>query len=436
MLFHSYVATFKTEAKMSIEYKNNILSCGGLNVSEISRKFKTPLYLYDAEIVKNRAASFNDAFENSGNKIHFAVKANSNLSILNIIQAEGLGADIVSIGEYEAAIRAGFNADDITFAGVGKLENEISEALNRGIGLIIAESVEEVELINRLAANNNGKAAIGLRVNPNIDSHTHKFLSAGLHNDKFGMAENDILSLFDRRNDFTNIDMSALHIHIGSQVKDAQPFLLEAKYVSNLLSKINKTEQIIKIVNLGGGLGVNYENMFPGRSDYNYLMPKELADTIVPALKSTECSIYLEPGRWIVAPSAILITEVQYVKTIENNKFVITDAGMTDFLRPGLYGAFHPIVPVILSDAPQENVNIVGPICESTDSFVEDYPLQAVSQGDLLAIMGVGAYGYSLSSNYNMHTRPAEAMVENGEAKLIRHREPLENLFDGMTNLE
>ena len=421
---------------MSIEYKNNILSCGGLDVTEICNKFETPLYLYDAEIVKNRAATFNNAFKNSGDKIHFAVKANSNLSILNIIHKEGLGADIVSIGEYEAAIRAGFTSDDITFAGVGKREDELSEALKRGIKLIIAESVKEVELINRLSAKNNSKAAIGLRVNPNIDSHTHKNLSAGLHNDKFGMDENDILSLFDRRKDFTNIDMLALHIHIGSQVKDAQPFLLEAKYVSNLLSKINKTEQIIKILNLGGGLGVNYENMLPGRSDYNYLMPNELADTIVPALKSTECSIHLEPGRWIVAPSAILLTQVQYVKTIGNNKFVITDAGMTDFLRPGLYDAFHPIVPVIQSDAPKEKVNIVGPICESTDSFVENYPLQEVSKGDLLAIMGVGAYGYSLSSNYNMHPRPAEVMVENSKTKLIRRREVLDNLFEGMIDLE
>ena len=417
---------------MGFNYIDNILSCAGEKVSDIAAEHGTPLYIYDAELIKQRAEAFLDAFSELNSKIHYALKANSNLSILKLIRSRGLGADIVSAGELSFALRAGFSPDNITFAGVGKLENELKFAIEQEVGLIIAESKSEVRLINSIAENYSKRLKVALRVNPNIDAKTHKNISTGQHHNKFGMEENDLRDLINGRNEFNNIELDGIHIHIGSQVSNLMPYLEAARYAAGLVNDFNSSESVLKIINLGGGLGVNYDKMLPGKEDFNPITPKQLAETILPIIETTGCSLYLEPGRWIVAPSSVLVTKVSYLKTIGSNKFVVTDAGMTDFMRPSLYQTTHPIVPVIDSESNIEKVNIVGPICESTDSFAEDYSLPRVSEGDLLAIMGVGAYGYSLSSNYNLHLRPAEVMIENSGVRLIRRRETLDQLFEGM----
>ena len=417
---------------MGFNYIDDILSCNGTQLPGLADEFDTPLYLYDAESIGQRADTFSEAFTDVDSKIHYALKANSNLLILKMLRSKGLSADIVSAGELSFALKAGFPPKDITFAGVGKRKDELAFAIEKQVGLIIAESKSEVALINDIAGSNSKRPTVALRVNPNIDAKTHKNISTGLHHNKFGMEEDDLRDLIGRRSNFNNIDLAGIHIHIGSQVNDSAPYMEAAKYAAGLATEFNHSETIIRIINLGGGLGVNYDKMLPGADEYNYLTPEQLAKSILPIIEPTGCSLYLEPGRWIVAPSAILITRVSYIKTIGGNKFVITDAGMTDFMRPSLYQATHPIVPIINSDSPKEQVNIVGPICESTDSFAEDYLLPPVSEGTLLAIMGVGAYGYSLSSNYNAHLRPAEVMIENGETRLIRKRETLDQLFEGM----
>ena len=417
---------------MGFDYIDDILSCNGVQVPGLAEEFDTPLYLYDAESIEERADLFSKAFSDADSKIHYALKANSNLSILKLLMGKGLGADIVSAGELSFALKAGFSPKDITFAGVGKRKDELAFAIEKQVGLIIAESKSEVALINDIADSNSKRPTVALRVNPNIDAKTDKNISTGLHHNKFGMEVDDLRDLINRRSNFNSIELAGIHLHIGSQVNDSAPFVEAAEYAAGLAIEFNHSETIIKIINLGGGLGVNYDKMLPGADRYNHLTPEQLAKCILPIIEPTGCSLYLEPGRWIVAPSAILITRVSYIKTIGGNKFVVTDAGMTDFMRPSLYQATHHIVPIIISDSPKERVNIVGPICESTDSFAEDYLLPPVSEGALLAIMGVGAYGYSLSSNYNAHLRPAEVMIKNGETLLIRKREALEQLFEGM----
>ena len=419
---------------MGFKYIDNILSCSGTKVDELADEFDTPLYLYDAESITKRAGEFRDAFSDADSKIHYALKANSNLSILKLIKRAGLGADIVSAGELSFALKAGFPPQDITFAGVGKRYEELVLAIEKQVGVIIAESKSEVALINEITGANLPRPTVALRVNPNIDANTHKNISTGLYHNKFGMGEDDLRDLISRRTEFDNIDLAGIHIHIGSQVSNSAPYIAAAEYAAGLANEFNHSETIIKVINLGGGLGVNYDKMLPGESEFDHLTPKQLAKNILPIIKTTGCLLYLEPGRWIVAPSAILITRVSYLKTIDGNKFVITDAGMTDFMRPSLYQATHPIVPIIRTNNQEEQVNIVGPICESTDSFAEDYSLPKVLEGDLLAIMGVGAYGYSLASNYNLHPRPAEVMITNGEAHLIRKRETLEQLLEGMSD--
>ncbi len=417
--------------ELGFNYIDDILSCNGITVPDLADEFDTPLYLYDAESIEQRANAFRDAF-NDVDSIQYALKANSNLSILKLIRSKGLGADVVSAGELALAIKAGFSPEEITFTGVGKRNDELAFAIEKQIGLIIAESKSEVALINDIAGADSRKPTVALRINPNIDAKTHKNISTGLHHNKFGMEENDLRELIGKRSEFKNIDLAGIHIHIGSQVSDSAPYIETAEYAAGLATELNRSETIIRIINLGGGLGVNYDKMLPGVDEYNHLTPEQLAKNILSIIEPTGCSLYFEPGRWIVAPSAILITRVSYIKTIGGNKFVITDAGMTDFMRPSLYQATHPIVPIINSDSPKEQVNIVGPICESTDSFAEDYLLPQVSEGALLAIMGVGAYGYSMSSNYNLHPRPAEVMIVNGKSRLIRKRETFDQMFEGM----
>ncbi len=398
-------------------YKQNSLFIENVSARSISNRINTPFYCYSVNKLKNNIREFKKNFSSINPLICFSVKSNNNLNILKIIKNFGLGADVVSKGELLRVLKAGIKPEKIVFSGIGKTFEEINFAIKKKILLINAESENEIKVIQKISKEKKKKINIGLRLNPNIDAKTLKKISTGRNEDKFGISEKDLIKLIDKYKYSSSIKIKCLSVHIGSQILNYQPYIKMINVIDKIISR---TKHNFEYVDLGGGMGINYE-LNSKKLDY-----KKYKIAIKKFLKKHAVKIIFEPGRSIIGNAASLITKVIYVKSSSKKNFVIVDAAMNDFMRPALYGASHRIIPLKKNKKVIKKIHdFVGPICETTDKFLTLKKYQKINENDFLAICDVGAYGIVLSSNYNLRTRPSEVLVNNSYFKLISKTEKL-----------
>ena len=405
----------------NLKYVGKNLFIEKSSVASIAKKNITPFYLYSENQIKENYIKFSNTFRKTNPLICFAVKSNSNLSILRSLGKLGAGMDVVSGGELLKALKAGIKANKIVFSGVGKTEEELKIAINKKILLINCESESEAKIINKIAKKLNKKVSIGFRLNPNIDAKTHKKISTGKADNKFGISIKNFSVFFKEIEKLENINLEALSVHIGSQILTDVPY----KKVLSILSKLIKNLDLkLKFVDLGGGFGINYS-----KKD-KLINLKKYSNLVHNFSKRLNCKIIFEPGRSIVGNSGILVSKIQYIKEGSNKKFIILDTGMNDFMRPALYDAKHNIIPVKKINKKMRGImEFVGPICESTCKFGKYKNYQKVSENDFVAITNVGAYGSSLSSNYNTRPLIAEILVNKNKLKFIRKKQNLLKLI-------
>jgi diaminopimelate decarboxylase len=418
-------------------YRNSELCCESVPLREAARRYGTPLYVYSRQGILESCREIKEAFGGEQHLVCFAVKANANPFLLQLLQKEGLGADVGSRGELYLALRAGFLPDTITFSGVGKRDDEIEEALGRGIHAFAVESEQEIRVIDHLAGRLGTTGRILLRVNLDIDAGGHAYVSTSRKQNKFGVPRHQARDVLLRASALGHIDICGVHSHIGSQITNADVFLQGARSLAELVRELRASGLRIPELDFGGGYGVQYRGVLshpelpqetPERAN---LSAAEMLRAVLPVLEETGCRLSIQPGRAIIAQGGALVVRVLYRKETEEKVFVIVDGGMNDLIRPSLYHAHHQIVPVQLQAAPAERVDVVGPVCESGDFFAQDRVLPRSDRGDLLALMGAGAYGYVLASNYNARLRAAETLVDGEKIRLIRKRESLEDLDRG-----
>lgn len=408
---------------MSFHYSNRELHVEEVPVATILAKFGSPCYVYSLAVLHRQWYAFKQLLHNS-HQICYAVKANSNLAILARLTKWGAGFDIVSGGELARVMQAGGDAKKTVFSGVGKTSEEIKTALQANISCFNVESEPELLRLEAIAKNLNKLAAIALRINPNIDAKTHPYITTGLKETKFGMSERDALPLYRHAAKSKHLKIHGISCHLGSQLTTLDPFLLAIDHLLNLAEALEKENIVLKTLNLGGGLGVSYQQE-------KVPTPQEYCQQILAALKKRNAKLRLiiEPGRAITAQAGILVTRIEYLKSNTEKNFAIVDAGMNDLMRPALYHAEQNILPVVQRfELPEKKYDIVGPVCESSDFLGKNRQL-ALQAGDYLAIMACGAYGFSMSSNYNSRPRAAEIMVDKDQVYLIRSRETLEQLW-------
>ena len=405
-----------------IRLRKNNLCVENISALKLATKYKTPFYCYSLSQLKNNFNRFNNTFKTIKPIICFSVKSNSNLTLLRELKKIGSGADVVSLGELLKAIKAGMNPKKIVFSGVGKTEEEIRTAIKKRILLINVESENEAVLINKISKKLSTKTSIGIRLNPNVTGKTHKKISTGGKNEKFGLLYNDCVNLCQKIKRMENLKLEGLSVHIGSQITNVKPF----KEVLSILNKIlNKTKIDFKFIDLGGGMGISYSNK------EKQLNLQQYAQLVRKFTKNKNVKIIFEPGRFIVGNTAVLISKIIYIKKSNNKKFVILDTGMNDLIRPALYDAEHQIVPLKKTNKRiGGNIEFVGPVCESADKFLSQNSFAQIKEGDYVGLTHVGAYGMSLSSNYNCRPTAAEIMVTGSKHKLIRKRQSLENLVN------
>ena len=405
-------------------YLNDYLFCEEVPVETISREAGTPFYLYSHRTLRRHFRIFDSAFAEVPHMICFSVKANSNTAILWLFVREGGGVDIVSGGELYRALKAGADPGKIVYSGVGKREDEIDFALRTGILMFNVESDQELEKINARAQILGVRAGIGLRVNPDVDPQTHPHISTGLKENKFGINIEASLTAYQRAAGLKHLDIKGVSCHIGSQVTKLSPFIDALARLKELILQLRKEGIAIRYLDLGGGLGITYDREAPPH-------PSEYARAIIDASREMDCTFIFEPGRVIVGNAGILVTRVLYTKENEGKKFIIVDAGMNDLVRPSLYGSFHLIQPVSRRKREEIVADVVGPICESGDFLARGRKLPAFEQGELMAVMSAGAYGFSMSSNYNSRPRVSEILVRDDRWHIIRKRETWEDLIRG-----
>ena len=405
-------------------YRGNELFAEDLPVKAIAQQYGTPCYIYSRATLERHWHSFDQAFDKHPHLICYAVKANSNIAILNPLARLGSGFDIVSIGEMKRVLRAGGDAKKIVFSGVGKREDEIRAALEAGIRCFNIEVGDELDRINRLAGESGVVAPVSFRVNPDVDAKTHPYISTGLKENKFGIDTQQILAEYLRAAEMPNIKIVGIDCHIGSQLTEIKPFLDALDRVLKLVETLKAEGIVLHHLDLGGGLGIRYQNEQPPE-------PSAYIKELLERLDGHDFEILLEPGRAIAGNSGILVTRVEYLKPTGNKNFAIVDAAMNDLVRPSLYNAWQEIIPVArLTDSAEMMWDIVGPVCETGD-FLGKQRLLKLSQNDLLAIRSSGAYGFTMSSNYNSRPRPAEIMVDGNQVHLIRERESIQQLWAG-----
>jgi len=403
-----------------IRFRSNSLRIENISALKLTKKYQTPFYCYSLAQLRNNFFRFNNIFKNIKPIICFSVKSNSNLTLLRELRKIGSGADVVSIGELLKAIKAGINSKKIVFSGVGKTEEEISKAVKKRILLINVESESEAILINKVSKKLSKKTSIGIRLNPNISGNTHKKISTGSKYEKFGLLYSDCVNLCKKIQKMKNLKLEGLSVHIGSQITNIKPF----KDMLFTLDKVIKRIKIdFKFIDLGGGMGISYSNK------EKKLNLKKYSQLVEKFMKNKNAKIIFEPGRVIVGNAGVLISKILYIKESANKKFIILDAGMNDLMRPALYNAKHQIIPLKKTNKRfTGNIEFVGPICESSDKFLNQKGFVKIKEGDYVSLTHVGAYGMSLSSNYNIRPTVAEVMVTGSNHKLIRKRQSLENL--------
>jgi diaminopimelate decarboxylase len=402
--------------------KNGIMHCEDVALTDIVKDHPTPFYLYSYKTLISHYEKIRDAFREVDPLICFSMKSNSNLSVCKALVNAGSGLDIVSGGELYKALKIGCPANKIVYASVGKTEEEIRRAMRAGILLFNVESTPELVMIDTVAKKLRKKAGVAIRVNPDIKADTHDYITTGTKEKKFGIDFKTTEDIFDNANKYSNVELKGIHVHIGSQIVDPESFVASIKKVLEFLDKSNIQ---IEWLDLGGGFGIKY-------NEEKTTTAQEFANAIVPLVKGKPFKIILEPGRFIAGNSGTLVTKVLYVKTgSTGKKFAIVDAGMNDLLRPSLYEAYHEIRPVVERKADMEKYDVVGPICESGDYLALGRELPELIAGEYLAVLGAGAYGFSMSSNYNSRPRLAELMVINGEVRVTRSAERYRDLIRG-----
>ena len=371
------------------KYKGNNLYCENLLVQDLAKKFGTPLYVYSYETLVGHFLRLKEAFSSVDPLICYSVKANSNLAVLKALVKQGAGLDIVSGGELERARLVGCPAQRIVYASVGKTDREISAALNYGILFFNVESLAELENINRIARRRGVSPRVAIRINPDVEAKTHKFITTGKITNKFGIDLESAYKILLLRKRFRNVSICGLHIHIGSQITTAEPFVAAIRKVARFIDKLTVKGIDLEYLNIGGGLGIIYDNETPQTA-------KKYADKVLPLLKATGLKIIMEPGRFIAGNSGILVARVLYIKNTPKKKFIIVDAGMNDLIRPALYSAYHNILP-LRKGLVSEKADVVGPICESGDFLAKERNVAKVKEGEYIAAFGAGAYGFSMS---------------------------------------
>jgi diaminopimelate decarboxylase len=397
------------------------LVCDGVSLEAAAADHGTPLYVYSRAAIEAAYAAYARAFAAVPHRICYAVKANGNGAILKLMAGLGAGADIVSGGELLGALRAGFPPERIVFAGVGKTDAELALGLERGIGEWNVESEAEIERLAAAAAARGTRARVSLRVNPDIDARSHPYISTGLREAKFGVDIAAAAAILRRARQRAGVEVVGVQCHIGSQIVETEPLAEAARALAGLSRQLLDEGFALRTLDIGGGLGVSYDGS--GVPDAT-----RLASAVLPALEGLPLTLVLEPGRSLVAAAGVLLTRVLYVKQGQARRFVVVDAGMNDLLRPALYQAFHRVEPVRTRGRAPELVDVVGPVCETSDFLARRRELERVEPGELLAVRDAGAYAFSMSSNYNMRPRAAEVMVEEGKTRLIRRRETFEDL--------
>ena len=409
-------------------YRNDILHCGDHAITDIAADAGTPVWIYNVHAIAEKYRFYEHSFSRVRHGTMYAVKANSSLAVLQALAREGCGFDVNSRGELYRALRAGARPERISMTGVGKSPADILDGLAAGIAFFNAESLEECVLINTIAAERGGQGQVVLRINPNVDAHTHPYIATGLAAHKFGLSEADMRDALAQLTSLPHIEIAGFGMHLGSQLFDATPYV---EGVNKLLAFVHSVAaslpEPVRIINIGGGIGVRYSAQDPD------VHAPDMVEAIAPIIHAfnPELRIYSEPGRYLVANAGILVAKVEYVKRTSNRSFVILDAGMNELIRPALYEAHHDIHPVRWRpDRPDEIVDIAGPVCESGDTFAVQRSMQAVERGDLVAIFSGGAYGSVMSSNYNSRPFAAELCVDGGRFGITRRRQTLDQLVE------
>jgi diaminopimelate decarboxylase len=425
----------------SFRYHDGSLHCEGVNLERVAQEYGTPLYVYSAGTILDHYRRLDTALTEIDHLICYAVKANTNRAVLNLLSREGAAFDIVSGGELFRVLAARGDPRKCTFAGVGKSQEEIEYALDQRVLSFNVESEAELACIDRVARSKGLQAPIALRVNPDVDAGTHRYVSTGRSENKFGIALDRVAEVYEQAARMANIAIRGLQMHIGSQITDAAPFAAAIAKVTPLILRLRERHPL-EFFSIGGGIGIVYESSFAsGSSDWwsekdrvqaTTVLPLTIHDyaaALLPPLRQLGLRVLVEPGRLLVGNAGVLLTRVRYIKRAEQKKFVIVDAGMNDLIRPALYQSYHEIVPVREGqDSAREAVDVVGPVCESADFFAQDRPLPEMKEGDLVALMSAGAYGFVMASNYNSRPLPAEALVQGESFSLIRRRQTMEDL--------
>jgi diaminopimelate decarboxylase len=427
----------------SFRYRDGHLYCEDVDLARVAEELGTPTYVYSAGTILDHYARLDAALASLDHLICYAVKANSNRAILKLLANAGAGFDIVSGGELYRVLAAGGDSAKCTFAGVGKAREEIEYALEQRVCSFNVESEAELERIDRIAGSKETRAPIALRVNPDVDPHTHQYISTGSHENKFGIALDRIGAVYEQAAKMRNVEIVGIQMHIGSQIAEAKPFASAIGKVAPIVHEL-KSKYGIKFLSVGGGMGIIYQRALEsgsgkwwsqhGSESFAFSV-RDYAGAIVPPLRELDVRILVEPGRFLVGNGGVLLTRVRYIKKTGAKKFVIVDAGMNDLIRPALYQGYHEIVPAeepsISRSKSTEKIDIVGPVCESGDFFALEREMPELHEGDLLAIMSAGAYGFVMASNYNSRPLSAEALVRGDKFALIRKRQTWEDLARG-----
>ena len=404
--------------------RNSELYCEEVPLAEIAEKIGTPCFVYSTRALLKAYGDLDRAFSGVEHLICFSVKSNSNLAVLNLLSRHGAGMDIVSRGELFRSLKAGVPAERIVYSGVGKTREEIRQALESGILSFNVESLPELEALDREAGLLGKRAPVSLRINPDVESHTHVYTATGKKENKFGIPYADALQAYSQAAGYRNLEIKGIDTHIGSQIISFEPFMQAFRKIAGLFITLRDKGFELQFCDIGGGLGITYRDETP-------LTAEQYASAVLPILQPLGCRIILEPGRFISGNAGVLLTRVIHFKQTRVRNFAVVDAGMNDLIRPSLYGAYHEILPVCANGRPEMKMDVVGPICESGDWLAKDRQLSKLEEGDLLCVNSAGAYGYTMSSNYNSRPRGAEVLVDGRKYRVVRRAETYDDLIRG-----